>query len=163
MMKLTERLLSAAAKPGTKPFEIGVGPTPGLRLAVQPSGATSWCLRYRHGGRARKIVFAKYPGLPLPDARKVAIGLYGQVASGRDPGAERKAARRRESKAKAPVRDEIEKVVKQYLKASALKNRASTAAETSRIFRRYVLPPWMGRRLAEINKADVRALIAGIA
>src|SRR6516165_3674391 len=85
MIKLTERQLSAASKPGLKSFEIGVGPTPGLRLAVQPSGAMSWCLRYRHGGRARKIVFAKYPGLPLPEARKVAVSLYGQVASGRDP------------------------------------------------------------------------------
>src|SRR6516165_3782719 len=112
MIKLTERQLSAASKPGLKSFEIGVGPTPGLRLAVQPSGAMSWCLRYRHGGRARKIVFAKYPGLPLPEARKVAVSLYGQVASGRDPGAERKAARRREIEAKAPVRDAIDKVMK---------------------------------------------------
>jgi Arm DNA-binding domain len=111
MIKLTEHQLQAAAKPGPKPFEIGVGPVPGLRLAVQPSGAMSWCLRYLNSGRARKIVFAKYPGLPLPEARKAGQILYGQVASGRNPDAERKAARRRESEAKAPVRDAADKVV----------------------------------------------------
>ena len=73
--KLTEQQLQKAAKPGPKPFEIVCGPTPGLRLSVQPSGAMSWCLRYRANGRGRKMVFANYPGLPLPEARKVAIGL----------------------------------------------------------------------------------------
>jgi len=85
MIKLAERQLAAAARPGPKPYEIAVGPTPGLRLSVRPSGAMSWCLRYRAGGRGRKLVFAPYPGLPLPEARKVAAGLYEQVASGRDP------------------------------------------------------------------------------
>jgi Arm DNA-binding domain len=100
----------------------------------------SWCLRYRAGSRARKLVFARYPGLPLPEARKVATGLYGQVASGRDPGAERKVSRRREKEVKAPVRDIIDKVARQYLKQAAKRTRARTAAEASRIFRVYVLP-----------------------
>jgi hypothetical protein len=163
MIKLTERQLEAAAKPGPKPFEVVVGPTPGLRLSVQPSGAMSWCLRYRANGRGRKLVFARYPGLPLPEARKVAAGLYGQVASGRDPGAERKSSRRREAEAKAPVRDTIEKVARQYLKHAAARTRASTAAEASRILRVYVLPAWKGKRLSEIDKGTVRSLIADIA
>jgi hypothetical protein len=104
MTKLTEQQLQRAAKPGPKPFEVVVGPTPGLRLCVQPSAKMSWCLRYRVAGRGRKMVFARYPGLPLPEARKVAAGLYGQVASGRDPGQERKASRRREVEAKARSR-----------------------------------------------------------
>jgi integrase len=161
--KLTEHQLRKAAKPGPKPFEVIVGPTPGLRLSVRPSGAMSWCLRYRAGGRSRKLVFAKYPGLPLPIARKVAIGLYGQVAAGRDPGAERKASRRREAEAKAPVRDTIDKIVRQYLKHAAARTRASTAAETSRILRVYVLPAWKGKRLSEIDKGAVRSLVADIA
>ena len=129
MIKLTERQLEAAAKPGPKPFEVVVGPTPGLRVSVRPSGAMSWCLRYRAGGRARKLVFARYPGLPLAEARKVAIGLYGQVASGRDPGQERKASRRREVEAKAPVRDHIEKIAKAYLARAKTRTRESTYLE----------------------------------
>jgi hypothetical protein len=123
----------------------------------------SWSLRYRAGGRARKLVFARYPGLSLPEARKVGAGLYGLVASGRDPGAERKASRRRDALAKAPIRDTIEKVARQCLKHAARRTRASTAAEVSRIFRVYVLPAWKGKRLSEIDKAAVRSLIAGIA
>jgi integrase len=162
MIKLTERQLEAAAKPGPKPFEIICGPTPGLRVSVRPSGAMSWCLRYRANGRARKLVFARYPGLPLSEARKVAIGLYGQVASGRDPGQERKTSRRREVEAKAPVKDHIEKVARQYLKHAAARTRASTAAEASRILYVYVLPAWKGKRLSQITRRDVHALLDAI-
>jgi hypothetical protein len=127
--RLTERELAARAKPGPKPFEVVVGPTPGLRLNVRPSGAMSWCLRYRANGKGRKIVFANYPGLPLLEARKVAVGLYGQVASGRDPGQERKASRRREVEAKAPVGDRIEKIAKAYLARAKTRTRESTYLE----------------------------------
>ena len=161
-MKLTERQLEAAAKPGPKPFEIVVGPTPGLRLSIQPSGARSWCLRYRSAGRGRKMVFANYPGLPLAEARKVAVGLYGQVASGRDPGAERKTARRAKVEAAAPVRDRVEAIAKAYLKHTKTRTRAKTFAETSRILARDVLPIWKGKRLNEITKADVRQLLDSI-
>jgi hypothetical protein len=83
------------------------------------------------------------------------------------PFAERKALRRREAEAKAAqretARDTIEKIVRQYLKGAAKRTRASTAAETSRIFRMYVLPEWQGKRLSEIDKAAVRSLVADIA
>jgi integrase len=158
--RFTEQQLQKAAKPGPKPFEIVAGPTPGLRLAVRPSGAMSWCcLRYRANGRARKLVFARYPGLPLPEARKVAAGLYGQVASGRDPGTERKASRRREVEAKAPVRDRVQKIAKAYLAHAKTRTRAKTFGATERILRVDVLPVWKGKRLSEITKADVRELL----
>jgi integrase len=163
MIKLTERQLAKLAKPGSKPFEIVTGPVPGLRLCVRPSGAMSWCLRYRASGKSRKMVFARYPGLPLAEARKVATVLYGQVAAGRDPGAERKVARKREKEGQAPIRDGFDKVARQYLKYAARRTRASTAAETERILRVYVAPAWKGKRLSEIDKAAVRALIDGIA
>src|SRR4029077_7971323 len=133
--------------------------TPGLRVSVRPSGAMSWCLRYRAGGRARKLVFARYPGLPLLEARKVAVGLYGQVAAGRDPGTERKASRRREVEAKAPVKDRIEAIAKAYLAHAKTRTRESTYLEIRRILMRDVLTHWHGRRLSEISKADVRQLI----
>jgi hypothetical protein len=80
MIKLTERQLEAAAKPGPKPFEVVVGPTPGLRLSVQPSGAMSWCLRYRANGRGRKLVFARYPGLPPRSAQGCCRPLWAGIA-----------------------------------------------------------------------------------
>jgi transcription termination factor NusB len=123
----------------------------------------SWCLRYRAGGKSRKMVFARYPGLPLAEARKAAVVLYGQVASGRDPGAERKASRRREKEGQAPIRDGFDKVARAYFKHAAKRTRASTAAETERILRVYVAPAWKGKRLSEIDKAAIRALVAGIA
>jgi hypothetical protein len=107
-------------------------------------------------------VFARYPGLPLAEARKVAAGLYGQVASGRDPGHERKASRRREVEAKAPVRDRVEAIAKRYLAHAKARVREKTFGANERILHVDVLPVWKGKRLSEITKADVRELLDGI-
>jgi len=85
--------------------------------------------------------------------------LAGQVACGRDPGAERKAARRAAVVAAAPVRDQVEKVAAQYLKHHRARVRASTYRETARVFRVEVLPLWKGKRLSEVTRQDVRGLI----
>jgi site-specific recombinase XerC len=58
-----------------------------------------------------------------------------------------------------PIKDHVERVVKLYLKHAAQRTRASTFKETSRIMSKEALPHWRGRRLSEITKADVRALI----
>src|SRR3546814_10192043 len=42
-------------KPGTARKEIPDALLPGLYLVVQPSGAKSWAVRYRHGGKPRKL------------------------------------------------------------------------------------------------------------
>src|SRR3546814_19816071 len=42
-------------KPGTARKEIPDALLPGLYLVVQPSGAQSWAVRYRHGGKPRKL------------------------------------------------------------------------------------------------------------
>jgi hypothetical protein len=39
-----------AAKPGAARREIPDGLLTGLYLVVQPGGAKSWAIRYRHGG-----------------------------------------------------------------------------------------------------------------
>jgi integrase len=163
MVKLTEKELTALAKPRAKPFEIPVGVVPGLRLVIQPSGAQSWAMRYRHKGRSKKFCFGRAPGLDLNTARKVGRELYGTICAGHDPAGIRKAARQQERVETAPVRDRVEKIARDYLKHAKARTRASTAAETSRILRVYVLPAWKGKRLSEIGKADVRSLVADIA
>jgi hypothetical protein len=42
-------------------YEIKDTMRPGLRLAVQPSGAKSFVFRYTFGGKPRKITFGSYP------------------------------------------------------------------------------------------------------
>lgn len=122
----------------------------GLRLIGK-----NWTFTYRHGGKARRMKLGTAPLLVPADARRAASILAGQVACGRDPGAERKAARQTLSETNKPVRDTIEKVAALYLRHAKARTRASTRRETKRVFDPEILPAWRGRRLSEVSKADL--------
>src|ERR1700677_2128939 len=93
------------AKPGAARREVPDGLVTGLYLVVQPGGAKSWALRYRHVGKPRKLGLGPLaPTLPGPEpapvmgapltlgaARKVARDQMLEVAAGRDPAAEKQA------------------------------------------------------------------------
>jgi hypothetical protein len=68
----------------------------GLYLYVTPSGYKSWRLKYRFGGKERRIVFGPYPDISLRQARELRDDARRELRDGRDPGDEhkRKAARR---------------------------------------------------------------------
>jgi Phage integrase, N-terminal SAM-like domain len=132
-----------------------------MKIAVQGlrlDGA-NWIFSYRFVGRARRMTIGKFPAVTAKDASKGASILAGMVCCGRCPSSERKAARRREIAAAAPVRDTIEKVAAAYLKHAKARTRESTFTETKRFFMREVLPHWRGKRLSEISRQDVRQLV----
>jgi integrase len=135
---------------------------PQLSLAVQANGS-AWKLRYRHQGKARTLALGPFPALTPQDARRAAQHFAGLVAIGRDPGAERKAARRAAVVAAAPVTDQVERVAARFLKHQRARVRASTWTETKRVFDREILPLWKDKRLSEIGKPDVRKLVDAIA
>src|SRR3954464_13550861 len=73
----------------TKPRGVPAGPLPALYFVIQPSGAKSWAVRYRHAAKPRKLMLAPYPALDLGIARDHARQALQAVAIGRDPGAEK--------------------------------------------------------------------------
>ena len=73
--------------------EIPDGLLRGLYLIVQPSGARSWAVRYRHSGATRKFTLGNYPALILAHAREAAAKVLRAVQEGRDPGQEKQQAR----------------------------------------------------------------------
>ena len=74
-------------------IEIPDGLLPGLYLVVQPSGAKSWAVRFRVNGRTAKITLGRFPAIELAKARELARGQFEAVAKGRDPAAEKRAAK----------------------------------------------------------------------
>jgi integrase len=153
---MSQKTLSARGVAALKPDparrrEVPDGIISGLYLVVQPSGAKSWALRYRHHGRPRKLTLGKYPGLGLAEARDEARRRLVEVSKGDDPAEDKRAGRLRRD-------DEIEAVVDLFIERYARpKNRSWP--ETQRIFDRYVLPAWRGRRISEIQRRDVIALL----
>src|SRR5690554_6772889 len=102
-VKLTAKAVENAKATSSRQ-EIPDGLLPGLYLVVQPSGAKSWAVRYRHNNRPRKMTLGKTlvlksgedappqvlgGYLTLAGARNVAREQLSIAAAGRDPGQER--------------------------------------------------------------------------
>src|SRR5262249_60907830 len=80
-------------KPTANRREVRDGTT-GLRLVIQPSGAKSWCVRFRRpDGRSAKLTLGTWPALPLLDARARAATARLDVERGGDPAAAKQAAK----------------------------------------------------------------------
>ena len=72
--------------PGRARKEVPDAYLPGLYFVVQPTGAKSWAVRYRHAGRPRKHTLGPYPRIDLKAARELGAEALRVAAEGRDPG-----------------------------------------------------------------------------
>jgi integrase len=144
------------AKPDGNRREIPDGLLTGLYLVVQPTGAKSWAVRYRHGGKPRKLTLGAYPAIELGDAREAAKEALQAVAKGKDPATQKKADR---EEARAG-RNLFENVVAEFLERHAKGKR--TYSEIKRMFDHDVIPAWKGRRVQEITRRDVIELMDGL-
>ncbi|WP_419828924.1 tyrosine-type recombinase/integrase [Methylobacterium sp.] len=156
---MAARVLTVQAIERLKPdaarrLEIPDATLPGLYFIIQPSGAKSWAVRYRHGGRTRKLTLGAYPALDLVKARTEGRAALQSVSLGQDPIAERKVA------VPLPTRDLIGSVIDSFIERHVKpRNRPRTAEETIRILRTKVLPVWDGRKIQDIGRRDVIELL----
>src|SRR6516225_12363624 len=104
MAKLTAKAVENI-KPAATRQEIPDALLPGLYLIVQPSGARSWAVRYRHNGKPRKHTLGPFPTIDLKTARVLGTKVLRSAAEGRDPTGERQ-----EQQANS-----VEQVVAQFL------------------------------------------------
>ena len=133
--------------------EIPDGLLTGLYLVVQPSGAKSWAVRYRYGGKSRKHTLGPLPALDLRKAREAGKAALRAVAAGADPAALKRVARRDTAVGK----DLVENVVADFLNRHAKVKR--TYPEIKRMLEREVVPRWRGRKVQDITRRDVIELL----
>jgi integrase len=122
----------------------------GLYLVIQPSGAKSWALRYRFGGKPAKLTLGRWPVMGVAEARLAASKAIEAVERGEDPGLAKKAGK---TAAPDDDRDKFEKVVGVFMKRHAARNRR--ADDVAAMFRREVMKPWGSKRIQDITKRDV--------
>jgi len=166
---LTSRLVETQKPAPKKRLEIPDGALPGLYLIVQTSGRKSWAVRYRVGGRPKKLTLgpaiarrsteamtAPKIGEPmtLAEAREKAREALGAVSEGADPGAAKKASQG------ALERDTVEAVSKKFIVAQKRINR--TGAETERAFRKEVWPVIGKKDLAAVTRRDAAKVVDGV-
>jgi integrase len=109
---LTTSRIEQTIKPDAVRREYPDGLLAGLYLIVQPSGAKSWAVRYRHAGRPAKMTLGPYPAVTLAKARELGRDAIITAKQGRDPGAEKKAALRKTEQAAANT---LEAIAEEYL------------------------------------------------
>ncbi len=146
--KLTP-LFVARAKPQAERVLIWDADPRQLALAVQPGGKKVFKLIYPFNGRVRWYTIGD-AGIGLKEARKIARELLGEVARGRDPQAERRAAR---------AAGTFEELATRYREEYA-KKRNRSWAQPDALVRRHLLPAWGKLGVKDISRGDVRRLFA---
>ncbi|MCL1515178.1 phage integrase central domain-containing protein [Parasaccharibacter sp. TMW2.1890] len=72
------------AKGKEKPYKMA--DSQGLYLLVRPNGSKHWHLKYRIGGKERKLSFGAYPEVSLSEARQAKEAARTELRAGIDPG-----------------------------------------------------------------------------
>ena len=85
--KLLTELSVAKEKPASIREEIADLRFPGFYLIIQPNCAKSFALRYRYGGRPRKLTLGQWPRTSLAKAKKRAGDALEALEQGNDPAA----------------------------------------------------------------------------
>jgi integrase len=156
MPRLTNKSVEQIKPDPEKRREIPDTHLAGHYLIVQPSGAKSWAVRYRHGGRPRKLTLGGYPALGLAKARERAKEALQISAEGGDP-----ASQKRQNRIEAADgRNLFGNVVAEFLKRHAKRNRSHD--EVKRMFDHDVLPKWGSRQIQDITRRDVNELLDGL-
>jgi Arm DNA-binding domain len=126
---------------------------PGFGVKITPKGRKVFIVLYRTGGagsKLRKYTIGPYGRVTLHQARVAAQKVFAAKLEGRDPAAEKRAARRR------IVEDLLETFIAQRL----TQNRCG--GEIARLLRRELGKTWAGRSIHEITKRDVVDLVTAI-
>ena len=165
---LTDLQIKKLALPDRRPDkrkEVPDGRIVGLYLVIQPSGAASWALRYRIGGKPKKLTIGTYPATDLATARKRAQEALGDVAGGKDPAAVKQASKAEARAERADDDKRVESIaeafIKRHVKLSG-KVGAGWGAEIARLFKIEILPRIGAKRICDVTKSDVLAILDAI-
>jgi integrase len=82
-MKLSDPKVKKA-KPEAKPYKLADGG--GMYLEVMPNGSKYWRLKYRYGGKEKRLALGVYPAITLADARSRRDDARKLLANEVDPG-----------------------------------------------------------------------------
>jgi len=155
-MPLTDTAIRAA-KPADKPvrlFDSG-----GLYLEVAPAGGKWWRLKYRFGGKEKRLSLGTYPDTGLKDARTRRDHARKLLADGIDPGENRKEAKREEA---AKAINSFEAVAREWYEKQAGSWVAAHAKDVLRRLEVNIFPEVGSRPIADIDAPELLAAVRKI-
>jgi hypothetical protein len=155
-MPLTDTAIRNA-KPGEKPIKLF--DERGLYLELSPTGGKWWRLKYRFGGKEKRLSLGVYPDVSLKEARDRRDGARKLLADGVDPSENRKA----EKSARANhAANSFEVVAREWLAKYSPRWAANHGGRVVQRFERDIFP-WIGRRpIADITAPELLTAVRRI-
>jgi integrase len=138
-------------EPGDSAYLVWDTVQQGFVVRVQTTGNKVWYAIYKASGRKRDYRIGAVSAIKLDDARRLAGRIVYQAHDGKDPQAERKAARSNGT---------FEEVSRAYFEYASGKNKSWKQAEA--LVKRNLLPRLGKIKAAEVSRSDMRAAIAAI-
>ena len=128
--------------PGTQVSYFDAG-MPGLVLWLNPGGTKTWSALFYASGKPRYKKLGRYPVLSLAQARDAARKFL------ENP---QKALSETEA---GTFKDVSDNFMKRYVEANGLRSKR----EIARTLNKYILPRWQDRKICDIRRSDVTALL----
>jgi integrase len=145
------------AKPGEKPMRLF--DERGLYLEVSPAGGKWWRLKYRFGGKEKRLSLGVYPDVTLKDARDRRDAARKLLGNGVDPSENRKATRSAQSERAS---NSFEVVTREWFAKYSAGWAESHSSRVIRLFERDIFPWIGGRPIAEVTAAELLTVIRRI-
>jgi integrase len=154
-LKLTKTVVDSA-QPEKDPYEIRDAAIPGFLLKVTPTGRKVFMVAYvANNGQRRKPAIGRFGEITVEQARGIAQDWLADVRRGKDPSAEKSAARR------APtVKDLFERFITDY---SEPRNKPSTVEANRGYGKLYIIPHLGQIKVADVTRADISSLMKNMA
>jgi integrase len=150
MPKLSKPLIEAL-QPGAGEVVVWDDSLPGFGVRAKASGAKTFIIQYRNrAGRSRRLSVGAWGRLTLDQARKEAIRLLGQIATGQDPAEERRVLRQSET---------VDQLGDLYMNEHCKgRCKPTTIKAHEWLLKKFIRPKLGNRKLHELRPADVAKL-----
>ena len=152
-MKLTDAQLRKLATPG-KHFD-----GKGLYLELTPAGGKYWRMKYRHGGKEKRLAFGVYPEIGLKDARELAAVARKALDDGSDPGEIKKA---KKAKAAHESANTLEAVAADWVTHQSARWDAETQQRIRASLAADIFPSLGNRPMVSIKPGEVMTAVKKI-
>ena len=144
-------------EPTSRPYKLA--DAAGLYLEVQPHGGKYWRLKYRFGGKEKRLSLGVYPEVSLAKARERRQQARQQLADGIDPSGHRKAAK---AAGVEHSSNSFEVVAREWFGRQQTMWNAQHAERIMARLERDVFP-WIGSRpIAEVKPAELLGVLRRI-
>jgi integrase len=151
-MPLTDAAIRAF-KPKDKPYREFDGG--GLYLEISPKGGRLWRLKYRFGGKEKRLAFGVYPTVGLREARERREQAKKLLSQGIDPGAEKKEAKAAAIAEQSKKENTFEAVAREWLTMYSPDLSAKHALKLRRYLENVFFPAIGGKSVVDLLPADV--------